>query len=67
MDLVFRLGQRVPDTKVNGNRTKLVDKESFGTQMATFTMDNGNMTRQMDMAHTSTLTGLNTKDTGKTI
>ena len=65
MDQALRLGQKVPGTKANGSGTKLMDKGSFGMQMVTFMMDNGQKTKQMAMGRTFTLMALSIKDIGK--
>lgn len=53
MDLGSKLGLMVPNTKVNGKRTKQTAKENSGMLTATFTRASGSKTKPTGMAFTS--------------
>lgn len=53
MAMVFRSGQMVPDMKVIGKITKLVEKVNFGMWMEMFSKVNGKMIKLMGMVFMS--------------
>jgi hypothetical protein len=52
MDLESKYGQTMQSTKVNGERIKPTEEESSGTQMVTFTKENGKTTKLMATEYT---------------
>ena len=64
MDMVFSIGQMELTMKVNGNITKLKEKEHFGMLKETFTQDNSKLIKLMALVFIHMLMVQDMKETG---